>query len=187
MCFLLKYFKLYIPPSFPSTLHHPVTLPNFPGTLKASCPTSGAVAGVTHCSPFGIGEENPSSKTPLLQLPYSTTIHSCSGSHMSQMAPLCSERVHSHSVGVGPQVEFNMNTSCGGAGMLHSGSSVRNQLIDPLIVGTGMSHFSYSGVDPRAGGVLLGRLSPKAEGRIFVDPQWLLGSKSKKNNNPFLF
>lgn len=108
-----------LPPSSPSSLHPPVTPPNFPGAFKARGMTSGpvvrsgAVAGVSlpetsapYCSPFGsalapsfgapsptFGAANPPGETPLFQLPSHTMGVSHSGLNMlqaAQVAPPCS-------------------------------------------------------------------------------------------------
>lgn len=203
---LLEYFKLYIPPSLPLSLHPPVAPPNFPGTFKARGPTSGhvvgsgAVAGVTYCSPFGstlassfgVGAASLSSETPLFPPPSHSVIGSRSGLNRPQIAPPCSGNgmVQSVSVGGGPQVGFNMNPPCGGVGMLQSGSLLGNPLADPLLVGTGMGQSRYFGGNQQAGVVHLGGFTPQAGGGVPFQSQMHSGSglgETMNKNNPFLF
>lgn len=201
---LLEYFKLYVPPSFPPSFHPPATPPNFPGTFKQRGPTSGhvvgsgAVAEVTHCSPFGstlasslgVGAANLSSETTLFQLPSHTVIGSRSHLNMTEIAPLCSENVMVQSVFVGGAPQVAMNPPCGGVGMLQSGSVVGNPLADPLLVGTGMGQSSYFGGN-QAGAVHFGDFAPQTVVGVPFQPQMLsggrLGETMNKNNNPFFF
>lgn len=209
-----------MPPSFP----HPFILLLlhliFPGAFKgmASGPVvrSGAVAGVSlpetsapYCSPFGsilapsfggpsptFGAANPSSETPVFQLPSHNMGVSHSGLNMlqaAQVVPQCSGAgmVQSVSVGGFAQMGLNMNPSCGGVGTVQSGSFMGNPLADPVLLGTGMGQSSFFGGNHQAGVAQLGGSTPQAGGGVPFQPQWLsgngLGETVNKTNNPFLF
>lgn len=203
--FLLKYFKLYIPPTFPSSHHPPLVPPNFPGNFKARGPTSGhvvvsgAVAGGVHCSPFGstlaspfgLGAANLSSATPLFSVPSHTSIGAHCGLNMPQIDAPCSGHGMTLSVSVEgcPEGGLNMNPSCGGVGLLLSGSLVGNPMVDPLLAQTGMGHSVFGG-NLQAGAVHLGGFTPQGGGGVPMQPHTLsgsmLGETMNKNNNQFL-
>lgn len=174
---------------------------------------SGAVAGVSlpetsapHYSPFGptlapsfggpsptFGAANPSSETPVFQLPSHNMGVSHSGLNMLQAAQVvypCSGTgmVQSVSLGGCAQMGLNMNPSCEGVGMVQSGSFVGNPLADPLL---GMGQSSFFGGNHQAGVAHLGGSTPQAGAGVPFQPQWLSGSgvgeTVNKNNNPFLF
>lgn len=195
-----------LPPYFPSSLHLPVTPPNFPGAFKARGMTSGPVvrtgpvAGVSlpetstpYFSPSGsnlappstFGAANPSGENPLFLLP-SHTMGVCHSSlNMHQVTPpgLGTGMVQSVSMGGSPQMGLNMNPPFGGVGMVQSGSLVA----DPLFLGTGMGQSSFFG----AGVAHLGGPTPPAGGGVPFQQQLLSGSgvgdTGNQNNNPFLF
>ncbi|KAA8578444.1 hypothetical protein FQN60_002581 [Etheostoma spectabile] len=167
---------------------------------------SGTVAGgflpeTSYSSPFGstlapsfgapsptFGAANPSSETPLFQLPSHTM-----SSNMPQVAPpfTGTGMVQSVSVGGSPQMGLNVNPPFGGVEMVHSGLPVGNPLADPLLLGTGMGQSSFYGGYRQAGVAQLGGSTPLGGGGVPFQPQFLSGRGSgenlNKNNNPFLF
>ncbi|GLD59459.1 epsin-2-like protein [Lates japonicus] len=173
---------------------------------------SGAVAGVSlpetsallgspfgstltpsHGAPLIFGAANPSSETPVFQLPPHTMGVSYSGFSMLQAAQVAPETGIAQPVSVGgsPQVGLNMNPPCGGTGMVQTGYPVGNPLADPLFLGTGTGQSSFFGGNLQAKVGHLGGSTPQAEGGVPLQPQLLsssgLGETVSKNNNPFLF
>lgn len=181
----------------PSSLYPPGTPPDFPGTFKvrgmASDPVviSGAVAGVSLFeasvqpgSPFGsipapsygaafptFGAANPSSETPLFQLPPLSSRGSHSGFNMLQMAPL--GMVQPAAVGESSQIGFNMNPTRVGVGLSEPFVS-RAGMVQPNFFGGG-HHLGGSTLQPGVGDPLQPQLRSSS------------GATVNKNNNPFLF
>ncbi|XP_034747640.1 epsin-1-like isoform X3 [Etheostoma cragini] len=165
------------------------------GMTSAPVVKSGTVAGgflpeTSYSSPFGstlapsfgapsptFGAANPSSETPLFQLPSHTM-----SSYMGRTG-----MVQSVSVGGSPQMGLNVNPPFGGVGLVHSGIPVGNPLADSLSLGTGMGQSSFYGGYRQAGEAHLGGSTPPGGGG---SPQFLSGSGSGETlnkNNPFLF
>lgn len=151
------------------------------GFLPQTSHLSGSPFGSTLAHPHGaptptFGAANPSSETPLFQLPshnMGAYYSGCNMLHAAQLAP-DTVPVHPGSVG-GSQL-------MGGVGMVQTGPPVGN----PLLLGTGMGQSSLFG----GGGV--GGATPQIVGGVQLQPQLLSGSGfnemvSNNNNNPFLF
>lgn len=155
---------------------------------------SGAVAGGVHCSPFGptlaspfgLGAANLSSETPLFSVPSHTSIGSHCGLHMPQIDPPCSGHGMTQSVSAEGRLEggLNMNPSCGGVGLLLSGT-----MVDPLLAQTGLGQSVFGG-NRQAGAVHLGGFTPQGGGGVPIRPHTLsggmLGETVNKTNNLFL-
>ncbi|CAK6980352.1 epsin-2-like [Scomber scombrus] len=166
---------------------------NFKVRGMASDPVviSGAVAGVSLFeasaqpgSPFGsirapsygaafptFGAANPSSETPLFQLPPLSSGGSHSGFNMIQMAPL--QMVQPASVGESSQIGFNMNPTRVGVG-----------LSEPFVSGAGMVQPSFFGGGHQLGG---STLQPGVGNPLQPQLRSSSGATVNKNNNPFLF
>lgn len=188
---MLEYFKLCIPPSFPSPLHPPAAHPNFPGAFKARGMTSGlvvrsgAAAAVSYpetpapqCIPFG-STPAPSFGTTSLTFGAAQAAPPCSGTGM----------VQSVSVGGSPQMGFNLTPHSRGEGTVQSGNLEGNPLADHFL-GTQMGPSSFFGGNQQAGLAHLGGPTPY-NGGVPHRPQLLSGSRLgetvNKNNNPFMF
>lgn len=181
---MLEYFKLCTAPSFPSSLHPPVTPPTFPGALKARGMTFGGAAVRSGAPPPETSAPYYSPFGSTLPPSFGTVGVSQPGANMHQVAPPYSGTgmVPSVSVGGSPQVGFNMTPPCGGVGMVRSGSLQGDPLADPFALGAGRGQSSFFGGNLQAGGGRLGGSAPPAGGGVPVQPPSLSGSR----NNPFL-
>lgn len=155
---------------------------------------SGAVRGGAHCSPFGstlaspfgLGATSLSSETPLFSAPSHTLTSPRCGLNM----PPCSGHGMTQSVSVEgcPEGGLNVKPSCGGGGLLLSGSLAGNPMVEPLLARTGTGRPVFGG-NQRAGAVHLGGFTPQGGGGVPIQPHTLSGSRlgeTVNKNNVFL-
>lgn len=141
------------------------------------------------------GAANPSTETPLFQLPSHTMAGSESGFnmvHAAQMPPLCSGTgiIQPISFGGSPQMGLKMSPPCGR--MVQSGFPMGNPVPNPFLLGTGMGQSSFFGGNHQTGVAQMGGSTSQAGGGgVPAQPQLVsgsgLGETVIKNNNPFLF